>query len=446
MSFTNTNFIFLFLPIFLLVYSFVPSKVKAVALLAGSILFYYFATSVNDLAILLALVLVNYLLARLIGVAKEWKRKVVVCLTLILDVGFLVYFKFFNDGILMLGVSFFTFQLCSYVIDVYRNTIEAEKNVLAYSNSILTFTKIASGPLVRYGNIKDELKSLKTTRVGLEDGFELFVIGLILKVIIADTLAGVWENILQIGFESISTPLAWLGAISFSLRLYFDFQGYSMMAIGISHMLGITLPRNFDHPYMSSSISEFWRRWHITLGEWFKDYVYIPLGGNKKGLARTIINLLVVWMLTGIWHGTSYNFIIWGAINFALVAMEKLFLGKFLKGHKIVSHIYVVLAAVLFWVVFAVTDIRELGIYFMRMFPFFGSTGGNIYEMDYVSVLTSYGVIMAVGIFACFPVLENVVKKFSGRFWMIAIEFILFWFAIYTIVQRGTSTFMYYAF
>ena len=209
-----------------------------------------------------------------------------------------------------------------------------------------------------------------------ESGLKTLILGLGAKVIVADRIGLLWNNIQAIGFESISTPLAWMGAFAYSIELYFDFSGYSLMALGLGRMLGFEFPKNFKHPYISRSVSEFWRRWHITLGRWFREYVYIPLGGNRKGKARTIFNLFVVWSLTAVWHGAEGHFLIWGASLLLLLALEKAFLLQFLKKSKILSHVYLVLVVPLTWMAFAIADVGQLGVYYARMFPFFGQTDG----------------------------------------------------------------------
>lgn len=223
-------------------------------------------------------------------------------------------FPSFNEIILPIGVSFYTFQGISYIADVYRGKIAADRNLLNFAVYISMFSQLIAGPIVTYDEISDRLYRRKITAKTALRGVGIFIFGLGLKVLLANPLGKLWSQAQAIGFESVSTPLAWMSVIAFSLQLYFDFFGYSLMAVGLGKMLGFILPENFKHPYVSVTMTEFWRRWHITLGRWFRDYVYIPLGGNRKGTPRTTINLLIVWLFTGLWHGAGYNYLLWGLI------------------------------------------------------------------------------------------------------------------------------------
>lgn len=234
-------------------------------------------------------------------------------------------------------------------------------------------------------------------------------------MLLANPLGKLWSQSQAIGFESVSTPLAWMSVIAFSLQLYFDFFGYSLMAVGLGKMLGFTLLENFKHPYVSVTMTEFWRRWHITLGRWFRDYVYIPLGGNRKGTPRTTINLLIVWLLTGLWHGAGYNYLLWGLILFLIILSEKLWTGKLLNKHKLFGHVYMILLIPLTWTVFAVNDITQLGILFTRLFPFFGKGAWSVFRYDYLKYLGQYYLFFIAGIFLSTTLPYKLLKKVPNR-------------------------------
>ena len=279
-----------------------------------------------------------------------------------------------------------------------------------------------------------------------EEGIRLLVFGLAAKVVIADRIGMLWNNIQTIGFASISTPLAWMGAFAYSLELYFDFSGYSLMARGLGAMLGFEIPVNFRYPYIAKSVTEFWRRWHITLGKWFREYVYIPLGGNRKGKARTFFNLFVVWSLTALWHGASGNFLIWGAALLFFLLLEKLCLLPFLEKSRVIGHAYLLFVVPLTWVAFAVEDVRQLAVYFMRLFPFFGTTGGTINPLDYVQYLNDYVPLFLLGVLFSTP-LPATVYKAAGKKWMGSlIVFLIFGLSMYYLSVSANNPFLYFNF
>ena len=264
-----------------------------------------------------------------------------------------------------------------------------------------------------------------------------------MKVLLADRLAILWKDLQMIGYQSISTPLAWLGAAGYSLQLYFDLCGYSLMASGLMLIFGFDFIENFHHPYASKSISEFYRRWHMTLGRWFRDYVYFPMGGSRCGKGKMVFNLAVVWLLTGLWHGEGVNFLLWGAILGLLIIMEKLWYGKCLQKLPVLGHLYLVLLIPLSWVVFAVTDLGQLGIYFSRLFPFFGNGGVAVNVQDIVKYLQNYGVLFATGIVLCIPAVFDFYEKHKKNPVVILLLFVLFWISIYFVSSTAGNPFMY---
>ena len=337
MDFGSIPFIIWFLPVFVLIYYLIPSaQGKKAAIIVGSI-FFYGVSCLFWLPYLLGLTVCA--VAAAFWVRKKGKPALIV--SVLAFTAFLVWTKASDQ--LMPGVSFVIFTILALLVDTYRKP--TEKSLLDLVSYILFFPKLLSGPIARLEQMetrKVRLMGEKPTRngVNIEYGAACFIIGLGYKVLLANQLAGLWREIQTIGLPSVSTQLVWMGVIGYSLQLYFDFQGYSLMAIGIAKMLGYTMPNNFDSPYLSKSVSEFYRRWHITLGAWFRDYVYIPLGGSRKGTGRTIINLFAVWLLTGLWHGFGVNFLMWGMFLFFWIAMEKIWLRKFLENKPWLAHMY----------------------------------------------------------------------------------------------------------
>ena len=408
MVFSSLNFVLIFMPVFFACYYIVPDKWKNAVLLIGSLSFYLVGTlkTPYHFALFVLSIIVDFEVG--VGIEKYQKHKKAILVSGILfHLIALSVFKYSDfvfsqltpfipklSGIpslgLPIGISFYTFQGISYIADVYRGKTKAEKSVLRYAVYIAMFEQLIAGPIVTYSRVKGSLKSRKINASAVLCGFGMFIFGLGLKVLLANPIGKLWSQALAIGFESVSTPLAWMALFAYSFQIYFDFFGYSLMAVGLGKMLGFKLPKNFDHPYMSLTVTEFWRRWHITLGSWFREYVYIPLGGNRCSKARNLFNLLFVWLLTGIWHGAGYNFLLWGFILFLLIATEKYLTGKFLNSHPAIGHIYMLLIIPLTWAVFAVSDMRELGVLFTRLFPFFGTGALSVFKYDYLKYLKEY--------------------------------------------------------
>ncbi len=436
MDFCSFPFLFRFLPIFLLAYYLLPDKCRNLVLLLGSVVFYAFI-SLPCTVILLIIISLNYLIA-----AKMPQGKIVLALGIIINVLLLVFFKI--GPFPMPGISFITFGMIAFLVDSFKNREEAYPGFITYA---IMFPKLISGPIARYQELKPALNDKKQIRENIESGMELFVLGLSYKALLADRISGLWNNIQTIGFVSISTPLAWLGAVGFSLQLYFDFQGYSLMAIGLGKMLGFQFPNNFDSPYCARSISEFYRRWHMTLGRWFKDYVYIPLGGNRSGYFKTTLNLLIVWMLTGLWHGIGWNFVMWAGFLFVFIALEKLFLRRILEKSWVFSHLYTLLLIPVSWMFFAITKAEDIWIYLSRMFaPIINSVGINVYALDYVKYGRLYGPFILAAIVFALPWPERLIRKYSGKWPVILLLFILFWLSVYEIAINSNNPFMYFKF
>ena len=436
MVFSSIEFLLCFLPIFILVYMVVPQKLKNVTLVLGSMVFYAYGDLLR-LGLLAVLTAVNYMMARRMN-----RRRTVLIAALAVNFGALIFFKLFRGGeMLPLGISFYTFQAASYLIDVYRREAPAERNFIDFAAYIMMFPKLVMGPITSYKDMRRQLRHRRCDAESLQDGLKLFILGLGGKVLLADRLALLWHEVQVTGFESISTPLAWLAALAYSLELYFDFAGYSLMAVGLGRMLGFKLPENFRQPYMAGSVREFYRRWHMTLGEWFCKYVYIPLGGSRRGESRTVCNLLVVWLLTSLWHGITGNFLIWGMGLCLLIILERQ-VGKLWKGRvPVINHLYLCVVIPITWMCFAITDLEQLGIYLGRMFGLGNSVAVN--AEDWQKALGNYGLLLLAGMVASTPLVRWIYRKLEKRWVGMILLAACFWFCIHRIVLGGTNPFLY---
>lgn len=454
--FGSLEFLFRYLPLFLILFFAVPDRFKNLVLFAFSIVLYGLGEP-RYVLLLLAMTGVNYFFGRCMEekravseyMRNKWedrRRKKWFLFAVAVNVLVLVGFKLcnaFNSNVLLpVGISFYTFKSISYLADVYRKRIDAEHSFLQFGAYLCMFPQIVSGPIMRYEDAQEGLQFGTYKLAKVESGLKKVAAGLAEKVLLADRLGILWNDIQTIGFESISTPLAWLGAVGYSLQLYFDFAGYSLIAVGIGEMIGLPVIKNFDEPYSSRSISEFYRRWHMTLGSWFKDYVYIPMGGNRKGTKRTVLNLLAVWALTGFWHGASFHFILWGLVLGLFIVAEKLWYGDFLKRHKVFSHGYVLLVIPLTWIVFAIPDMRDLGIYFARLFPFFG-IGTAVNPQDFGKEIAIFAPTLGISAMFCIPAVVKWCEKHKNNLSVIVILTVLFWLAVYQMANAVNNPFMY---
>lgn len=461
MSFSTLEFLLIFLPIFLVVYYIflnIQKKTKLLAncwIVVGSLAFCFYADYVGhsyfNILIIGIETIVSFCLALAVSYfgsknSCQTFTKVILGFGVFLIVGVLLAYKFVVKA-LPLGLSFYSFSILAYLFDVYAHRVEAESNFINYSSYVLMFPKITQGPITRYSMFADRLRNRRVSLKRFDRALKLFIFGLSYKVLVADRIGSLFFEIQKIGFESISTYLAWMGAVAYSLQLYFDFMGYTLMAVGIGNMLGFQMPCNFNNPYASRSVSEFYRRWHMTLGAWFRDYIYIPFGGNRKGIIKTLFNLLVVWLITGIWHGIDANFIIWGLGLFIFIALEKLFLGRLLKKSHVVSRLYTVVVIVLSWVVFAITDIKKLVVYFTRLFPFIPvSYESNVLKDDYIKYGKMYGVYFIVAILLCIPWVNKAVLASRRKLISSVICIVLFVICIFDVAKGLSNPFMYFAF
>lgn len=402
MVFSSTIFLCVYLPLVLLGYYICPKKGKNLFLLIVSLIFYAWGEP-KYVFLMIFSILVNYVFGLLMDKHRENKKrlKLLLVISVIIDLGLLSVFKYtdfiitninsaFGAGFdllniaLPIGISFYTFQAMSYTIDVYRDDVRVQRNLIDFGMYITMFPQLIAGPIVRYSDVQDQLAERNVTAADFSEGIMRFVVGLGKKVLLANQMGAVWTQIYALGGD-ISALMAWTGAAAYTFQIYFDFSGYSDMAIGLGRMFGFKFPENFRYPYESVSITDFWRRWHITLSTWFKEYLYIPLGGNRRGLARQALNLLIVWTLTGFWHGAGWNFVMWGLYYFVILFIEKLFLLKALdKLPRLFRHAYALLLIVIGWVIFASDDVSVMLPYLGSMFGANGALGG----MDVYTLLT----------------------------------------------------------
>ena len=460
------TFVFLFLPILCVLYLCTKKELHNPILLVASILFYAWGEP-KYLAIMLLTIIVNY--AGALAIEKfEKHKKLALILTVIADLGFLAYFKYFNfvleninhifsmdikfiEVILPLGISFYTFQAMSYLIDVYRGECKAQKNFYKLTLYICLFPQLIAGPIVKYHDIAEQIDDRDVNFEKVQYGVKRFIIGLSKKMLIANTLGAIADKIFIQSPDTFSPLIAWLGAVSYSFQLYFDFSGYSDMAIGLGFIFGFKFMENFNYPYISKSITEFWRRWHISLSTWFKEYLYIPLGGNRKGLKRTCLNLGIVFLLTGLWHGASWTFVIWGAWNGLFIILEKITGWSKETASKplnFIKHLYTIFVFILGWVVFRSDDMGYAFKYIRNMFGLL-----DIHDIAYALpyYVDSYEVIMLLAAFICsIPVFKNILnvkrenKILYGfvNVWLLA----LFLLSSATIAASTYNPFIYFRF
>lgn len=456
-NFASLEFLFRFLPVFFIIYFVVPVKWKDTVMLLASLVFYGLAEPVFFPVLLLATG-ANYLWGCQIWKLQsgsrihEWQkreRKKYMIWAVSFDVLLLVVFKilgtFVDNALLPLGISFYVFKMISYQVDMMKAKVRRKPDFKDAAVYFCMFPQVISGPIMRYNDGDFDIDRVCHLE-DFEDGLKYFTLGLGMKVLLADRLSVLWNDLQMIGFESISTPLAWMGAVGYSLQLYFDFWGYSLMASGLLVMLGYSFVENFDHPYAAKSISEFYRRWHVTLGAWFRDYVYIPLGGSKCSKGKLLRNLAFVWLLTGVWHGNGLNFILWGIVLGILVIAEKFWYGKYLQKVPFLGHLYVLFLIPLTWVIFAISDWKQLGIYFGRLFPFIGGKGIAVNAGDVIRYAQDYGVFLIVGIILCIPGVYTFFERNKKKAGMIIFLLIVFWVSVFMVSVSAGNPFMYLKF
>lgn len=511
MVFSSIEFLLFFLPLFLIVYGLTPRKGRNVTLLSGSLIFYTLGEP-GYLVLLMVSVLVNYFFGLCLGwyaplqtenvsesvsgpghagnsgpapasvriytlsredgknreknyqdklkqnrikrkrIKQIKRRRMLFAAAVLFNVGLLVHFKYgLGKAYLPLGISFYTFQSLSYLTDVYRGGQKREVSFLRFASYIVMFPQLLSGPIVNYGEVRDALCERDFTLKGLQEGFKVFTMGLASKVLLADRIGLLWQEVQVTGFESISTPLAWMAAAAYSLKIYFDFYGYSLMAVGLGRMLGFELPENFRDPYMAVSVRDFYRRWHATLGRWFRQYVYIPLGGNRRGKVRTCINKLIVFFSTGLWHGANWTFVIWGMWHGLFMLLEEVLPVK--KLPKVLQHMYAFLVVCIGFVMFRADTFSQGMIMIGKMFT--GWEFETLQMTGALSVLTPVFLITlvcaAIGSMPVLPKLKvwvgtNIVKSQAAELFSYIGTVLLLVLCMLTLSGGTYNPFIYFRF
>lgn len=438
MLFSSNTFLFGFLPAVVVLYYLCPRRCRNALLLVSSLIFYGWGEP-KYLLLMLVSILLNYFCGLAAGKRQTQQRSVrgVLIVGVVLNLGMLGFFKYgtfffgsaFPDIPLPIGISFYIFQAMSYLIDVCRREVEVQKNVLTFGTYVTLFPQLIAGPIVRYRDVAEMLESRRENLPQFSRGVQRFVVGLSKKVLLANTFGSAW-NALQV---TTGTAAAWLGLLCYTLQIYFDFSGYSDMAIGLGQLFGFTFLENFNYPYISASVTEFWRRWHISLSTWFKEYVYIPLGGNRKGLARQIFNILVVWLLTGLWHGASWNFVLWGGYYAALLILEKCWLLK--AGEKlplVLRRMVTMVLVMLGWALFYFENLGDLGAFLGRLFTAVPSAG-----------IAFYLPVTALGCLCATPALKRVKLPDWVR-WGLCVVLLLL--CVASLARQSYNPFIYFRF
>lgn len=432
MVFSSLIFIFIFLPLVLVSYYIAPRRLRNTVILLASLLFYAWGEPTYIILIIIS-ILINYLGALLIRVhiKNKDKSKFIFITLLLIDISILFFFKYYGFAIeclgsiigldlkvksisLPLGISFYTFQQISYIADIYMQKVKPERNLIDFATYITMFPQLIAGPIVKYEDIHKQLANRKESINKFGEGVQRFIIGLGKKVILANNIGLIWTQVKEVNLNDLSIVLSWIGIIAFTLQIYFDFSGYSDMAIGLAKMFGFDFLENFDYPYISKSITEFWRRWHMSLGGWFREYIYIPLGGNKKGTLIQVRNLFIVWFTTGLWHGASTNFVVWGLYFGVILFIEKIYLKDLLKKiPSIFSHIYTLIIVMIGWVIFDMNTLTDSGHYIKIMFGF----GNNIFIDNLAKyILTNNFIILLIGLICSTKLIKIYMNKIKSTF------------------------------
>ena len=429
MVFSTPIFLFYFLALTLLVYYLVPRKLRNPVVLLSSLLFYYWGEQ-TYVAIMFLSTVIDYthglLVERCKAKGNDKGARMAVASSVIFNLALLLFFKYWDFlaasfqamglnfmpvlGIhLPIGISFYTFQTMSYTIDVYRGDTRAQRSIINFGTFVTLFPQLIAGPIIKYKDLGDQIDQRDTSVEKFASGVQMFMIGMAKKVLIANNVGMLWDTYKAMAPGDLTVAGAWLGVIAFTFQIYFDFSGYSDMAVGLGRMLGFEFMRNFNYPYIAKSVTEFWRRWHISLGTWFREYLYIPLGGNRVSKPRWMFNLLIVWAATGIWHGASWNYLLWGLYFFVLLMLEKFFLLKALnKAPAVIGHVYTLFLVVVSWAIFALEDFSQLGAYLKVMF---GMGGVPLTNSDFGYYLTSYLPILCLAAVASTPLGATLYRK-----------------------------------
>lgn len=471
MLFSSTVFIFLFLPIVLGVHFLLEKKFRNLFILIASLFFYAWGEYVLVL-LMMSSICLNYIIGNLISNSIDNKKnitsKVFLYIGVIFNLSLLGYYKYIHfiiDNLsefginfdidvsnvtLPIGISFFTFQSISYLIDVYRKTVKGQRNIINLGMYISLFPQLIAGPIVRYADIAKEIEDRTITSDLFKLGIKRFIIGFAKKVIIANNVGLIADKVFAIPVNDLSTSLTWIGVLCYTLQIYYDFSGYSDMAIGLGKMFGFNFKENFNHPYISKSVADFWRRWHISLSSWFKDYLYIPLGGNRKGKYRTYVNLLIVFSVTGLWHGASWSFVVWGLFHGFFIIIEKINPFKLSTKFDIFRRVYLLIVVMIGWVLFRADNLEYALLFVKNMFSFV--EGCNSYPYLYLNTYVVF--IIILGIIFATPLRKTIEEKlnlvFRNRSWAITLEhsfyLVIFIISIMELAQATYNPFIYFRF
>ena len=460
MVFSSIPFVYAFFPLVAVAYSLSKNRVyRNVVLLLASLLFYSWGEP-RFLLLMLAATLAAYCGGLLMERSTAHKRLILI-VTVVLLVGNLFVFKylnFFSENLsalfgwralpkltLPIGISFYTFQILSYVIDLYRGEIRVQRNYFYLLLYVSFFPQLIAGPIVKYHDIEQEIDSRRTTPQETALGIRRFICGLSKKLLLSNALGQMADTVFALPAGEIGMLAGWTGAICYTLQIYFDFSGYSDMAIGLGRMFGFHFRENFNYPYTATTIKEFWRRWHISLSGWFRDYLYIPLGGSRCSRKRMIFNLLVVWLATGLWHGAHLNFLLWGLGLFVILTVEKLWLKKYLDRWPVLGHLYMLVLIPLSWAVFSVPDLGQLGAYFGRLLPLFSHTAAA-YPLDFLKYGKTYGVFLVLGLVCSTSLPAYLYRRLKGTWAGAVILAVLFWLCLFCLSKGMNDPFMYFRF
>ena len=455
MTFSDLQFVFRFLPVFLAVYYIAPAVYRRLILLVAS-LFFYALGDTRFFGLLVIATLLNHVAGRAVIKQKPAALALIVTLDALMLAAFKVLGTFVSSSLLPVGISFYTFKMISYQADLYRGRISPAPSPADTATYFTMFPQIVSGPVMRYEDYMQnsawDLSALQSTDEHrrsflsrLEEGAFYFCLGLACKVLLADHLSYAWQAVGTIGYGHISTPLAWYGVVCYSLNLYYDFWGYSLMAAGVGVALGFPFIENFHHPYAAGSVTDFYRRWHMTLGQWFRDYLFIPLGGNRVHPARALFNYFLVWLTTALWHGISVTFLIWGGVLFLLIVWEKYVLARVPVLLRIFGRLHVWILVPLTWIPFALGEWSYLKGYFHRLFPFF-DVPANVYALDYVSIMQDSLLYVIIGLIVLIPPVTDVLQKHRKNPLVVLFLLALFWMSVYSLSTADGNPFLYFRF
>ena len=464
MVFSTPLFLFYYLTLVLLVYYVMPVRFRNLVLLIASLFFYYWGEQAYTVIMLLSIG-IDYTHGMIVHRCKEKGNdrgaRIAVASSVVFNLAILFFFKYWDFAVrslqavgigimpvlnisLPIGISFYTFQTMSYTIDVYRGDAKVQKNIIHFGTFVTLFPQLIAGPIIKYKDLDDQLRERSHVVDRFASGAQRFVVGLAKKLLLANNLGQLWDVFKATPAEELTFVGAWLGIVAFAFQIYFDFSGYSDMAIGLGRLFGFEFMENFNYPYISRSITEFWRRWHISLSTWFREYLYIPLGGNRCSKGRWLLNLLIVWAATGIWHGASWNYLFWGLYFFCLLILEKLLLGKWLgKMPKVFQHLYVMVMVLVSWAIFALEDLVQLGGYLRAMA---GLNGGSLVNGETFYYLRNFLPVLVIAAIGSTPLVAKLWSRVKNQVIRIAVLVLGLILCTAYVVASTYNPFLYFRF